>query len=97
MFDRLQKKWKVNGWQLFLVLCTFALGGSLAGFAAKQAMSIFPLEKGALWITIYIVVVTIIWPFSVLLISIPFGQFRFFISYLRKMGERMKLIQKKPE
>ncbi len=97
MFDRLQQKWKVNGWQLLCVLCTFAIGGSLAGLAAKQVLSLFPLEKGALWVVIYIVVVTLIWPFSVLLISIPFGQFRFFTAYLKKMGERMKLVQKKHE
>jgi hypothetical protein len=29
----------------------------------------------------------------VLLISVPFGQFRFFAAYLKKMGQRMGLVR----
>ena len=36
MFEQLQKKWKVNGFQLTLILCTFAIGGSATGFAGKK-------------------------------------------------------------
>jgi formyltetrahydrofolate-dependent phosphoribosylglycinamide formyltransferase len=39
--------------------------------------------------------VTLIWPFAVLLVSIPFGQFRFFTAYLTKMGRRMGIGGKK--
>ena len=93
MLTRLQKKWKVNGMQLLLILCTFAIGGSLTGLLGKQIMNLLPLEKGVLWVVIYIVLVTLIWPFAVLLVSVFFGQYRFFTSYLRKMGRRMKIIR----
>lgn len=89
MFDRLQRKWKVSGIQLFLILCTFAIGGSLTGFVGKRIMNLLPLEKGVFWVIVYIILVTLIWPLMVLLVSVFFGQFTFFTKYLRKMGARM--------
>lgn len=88
MFERLQKKWKVNGLQLLLILCTFAIGGSLTGYTGRKLMNLLGIGPNWLWILIYIVVVTLLWPMAVLLVSIFFGQFRFFIGYLRKMGRR---------
>ncbi len=97
MFQRLQQKWKVNGLHLALILCTFAIGGSLTGFVGRKLMNFLPLEQGWLWIVVYIIVVTILWPFSVLLVSIPFGQYRFFTGYLKKMGRRMGVGSRKSE
>ncbi|MBO9681097.1 MAG: hypothetical protein J7502_00255 [Flavisolibacter sp.] len=77
MFNNLQKKWKVRGWQLLLILIVFALGGSLTGYIGKKLMGFFEIEILLLYIIIYILIVTIIWPFAVLLVSIPFGQFAF--------------------
>ena len=55
MFQRLQQKWKVNGLQLLLILCTFAIGGSLTGFAGKKLMNVFSIEERWLWVVIYII------------------------------------------
>lgn len=89
MFERLQKKWKVNGLQLLLILCTFAIGGSLTGYAGRKLMNIFAIETGWLWVVVYILLITLLWPMAVLLVSIPFGQYRFFTGYLKKMGRRI--------
>jgi formyltetrahydrofolate-dependent phosphoribosylglycinamide formyltransferase len=89
MFDRLKKKWKVKGWQLGLIILTFALGGSMTGFVAKKVMNILPISIDWLWAIIYILLVTIIWPVAVVIVSIPFGQFNFFWRYIRKIGEKM--------
>ncbi|HLO72055.1 MAG TPA: DUF6787 family protein [Flavipsychrobacter sp.] len=89
MFDGLKNKWKVGGLQLLLILCTFALGGSLCGYAGRKILSLFPLEKGVLWFVIYILLITILWPICVLIISIPFGQFSFFKNYLQRIWKRM--------
>ena len=97
MFQRLQQKWKVNGLQLILILFTFAIGGSLTGFAGKKLMNLFSIDQRWLWLVIYIIVVTVVWPFAVLLVSIPFGQFRFFTKYLQKMGRRMGFSRKRSE
>ena len=87
MFERLQQKWKVSGLQLALILCTFALGGSLTGYVGRRLMNLIPIEQNWLWVLAYILIVTLLWPLSVLLVSIPFGQYKFFTSYLKKNGK----------
>lgn len=88
MFEKLQSKWKVNGWSLALILTTFALGGSACGFLGKKIMNLTGLDKGFGWFVLYIIILTIIWPLCVLIISIPLGQFRFFKKYIAKIFSR---------
>ncbi|HLF47352.1 MAG TPA: DUF6787 family protein [Chitinophagaceae bacterium] len=95
MFDRLKQKWKVSGLQLFLILSTFALGGSLTGFVGKKIMNLLSIEQDWIWAIIYILLITLIWPVAVLLVSIPLGQFRFFKVYIRKIGIKIGVL--KPE
>jgi hypothetical protein len=89
MFDKLKTKWKVSGLQLCLIIATFAIGGSLTGFTGKKIMNLLAIQQDWLWAIIYIVLVTILWPLAVLLVSIPFGQFAFFIKYIKKIGAKM--------
>ncbi len=89
MFDKLKNKWKVNSIGLFLIICTFALGGSLCGYAGRKILSLLPLEKGALWFVIYVLLITILWPLAVIIVSIPLGQFPFFKNYLQRVLRRM--------
>jgi len=89
MFNRLKQKWKVSATRVGLILCTFAIGGSLTGYAGRKLMNLFNIDTQWLWIVVYILLVTVLWPLAVLLVSIPFGQFRFFTAYLKKIGRRM--------
>ena len=89
MFERLQQKWKVSGLQLTLILCTFAIGGSLTGFAGKKIMNLLSIQADWLWAIVYFLIITILWPLSVLLVSIPFGQFSFFRKYIARIGKKM--------
>ncbi len=89
MFEGLKKKWKVNGLQLVLILCTFAIGGSATGFVGKKIMNALSVQQDWLWAVIYILLITIIWPLAVLIVSIPFGQFRFFTRYIKKIGAKL--------
>lgn len=89
MFEKLQQKWKVSGLQLALILCTFAIGGSLTGFAGKKIMNLLGIGQDWLWAIVYFLLITLLWPLAVLLVSIPFGQFRFFTSYIRKIGKKI--------
>lgn len=97
MFEKLKQKWKVGALQLALIICTFAVGGSLTGFVGKKIMNLLNIQLDWLWAIIYILLVTLIWPVMVLAVSIPFGQFRFFSRYVRKLGEKMGVIKKKAE
>ena len=89
MFERLQNKWKVNNLQLVLIISTFAVGGSSTGFIAKKIMNALPIDQDWIWVTVYLLLMTIIWPIAILVVSIPFGQFPFFIKYIRKIGNKM--------
>ena len=85
MLKKLQERWKVNLVNLILIILTFALGGSLCGWAGRKILLFTNLEKGVVWILLYIILVTLLWPLCVLLISIPFGQFGFFKKYISKI------------
>lgn len=90
MLNKLKERWKVNVVDLVLIICTFAIGGTLCASVCKKIMDLLQIEKGNfVWLASYIILVTFLWPLSVLLISIPFGQFKFFRSYLLKMWARM--------
>jgi len=86
MFERLQKKWGVSGIRFVLIFCVFAIGGSLTGFLAKRIMPVFDISTSFVYWLVYVIVVTIMWPFCVLLVSLLFGQFRFFWEYEKKLG-----------
>ncbi|MGE9311395.1 DUF6787 family protein [Niabella sp. CJ426] len=85
MLNRLRQKWKVGPLQLFLILCTFAVGGSLSGYVGRRLMLILPIDNKVLYTIIYIILVTLIWPLMVLGVSIIFGQYAFFKKYLREL------------
>jgi len=89
MFERLQKKWHVSGGRLLLILVTFAVGGSLTGIIGKKIMNLLAIGSTALYIPIYIIVVTLVWPFMVLTVSLFTGQFLFFRNYLSKLGRKI--------
>ena len=93
MLERLQKKWKVKGVQLTLILITFAVGGSVTGYVGRKLMPVFSINQKWLWIIVYIIVIAILWPVAVLLVSVLTGQFPFFIKYIRKIGARMRIVR----
>ncbi len=96
MLNKLKHRWGVNNLNLLLIILTFALGGSVCGFVGRKILSVTSIEKGALWIIVYIVLVTLLWPLCVLIISIPLGQFVFFKKYLVKIWTRMSGKKKNP-
>jgi formyltetrahydrofolate-dependent phosphoribosylglycinamide formyltransferase len=92
MFARLQQKWKVGPVQIVLIIICFALGGSLTGYSAKKIMDVLKVETDWLWTIIYILLVTVIWPLAVLIVSLFFGQFKFFKGYVKRIGQKIGII-----
>ena len=85
----LQEKWKVRGSQFWLIMLTFALGGSLSGRLCSFLLNLVFLEKNwAFWL-VYPLILTILWPFSVIFVSLLTGQFTFFKGYLSRVGSRL--------
>lgn len=89
MLQKLKQRWGVNTLNLLLIICTFAIGGSLCGKAGVKLLELTELDKNVWWWILYVVLVTLLWPFFVLTISIPLGQFVFFKKYLIKVWGRM--------
>jgi len=87
--NKLQKKWGVGQVQFWLIMTTFALGGSLSGYLNKQILNLAFLEKNAAYWLIYPLLLTILWPFSVVLVSFVTGQFAFFKGYLGRIWGRL--------
>ena len=86
---RLQEKWKLGTGQFWLVILTFALGGSLSGRLCSFLLKLVFLEKNwAFWL-VYPLFLTILWPFSVIFVSFFTGQFAFFKGYLGRVGSRL--------
>lgn len=99
MLKSLQTKWKVSPARLVLILATFALGGSGTGWLGKKIIGWLSMESPFWFVPVYIIIVTIIWPFAVLLVSIPLGQFLFFKIYIGKLAKKItsKKTQRKKE
>jgi len=87
--NKLQQKWGVGPVQFWLIMTTFALGGSLSGYLNKQILNLVFLEKNAAYWLIYPLLLTILWPFSVILVSFVTGQFTFFKGYLGRIWGRL--------
>lgn len=89
MFQRLKEKWQVSWTQFTIIFCTFAAGGSLCGYAGRKLMGLTNLEGEVVYIIIYILLITLLWPLCVLIVSIPMGQFAFFSDYLHRVWKRI--------
>jgi len=87
--NQLQSKWGVGPVQFWLIIVTFALGGSLSGRLCSKILNWVFLDKNwAFWL-IYPLILTILWPFSVIFVSFFTGQFSFFRGYLGRVGARL--------
>ena len=87
--NKLRAKWGLGPVQFWLVMLTFALGGSLSGRLCTKILDLVILERNwAFWL-IYPLFLTILWPFSVIFVSFFTGQFRFFKGYLGRVGGRL--------
>ena len=87
--NKLRAKWGLGPVQFWLVMLTFALGGSLSGRLCTKILDLVILERNwAFWL-IYPLFLTILWPFSVIFVSFFTGQFTFFKGYLSRMGAKL--------
>jgi hypothetical protein len=88
MLKKLQARWKVNSWRLLLIICTFALGGSLCGYMGRLILSQFEIDNKLIWTGLYIIIISLLWPLAVIVVSLPMGQYRFFNNYIKKLSAK---------
>ena len=87
--NKLQKKWGLSTTQFWLVILTFALGGSLSGKLCTNIMDLVFLERNWTFWLVYPLLLTILWPFSIIFVSFFTGQFSFFKGYLGRVGAKL--------
>lgn len=91
MFQKLKEKWKVNSLNLFLIIATFALGGSACAAIGRIILNTADIEKRSLsGGALYVLLITLLWPICVLVISFPLGQSTFFKNYLNRVFKKIK-------
>jgi formyltetrahydrofolate-dependent phosphoribosylglycinamide formyltransferase len=85
MFEKLKKRWHLNDRDLILVFLVFAITGSLTAFFTRQITTWLLLDRGSfIYYVCKLGVLLIAYPILLLLISLPFGQFRFFLDFERR-------------
>jgi len=89
MLEKLKQRWRVNEVNLVLIIFSFAIGGSICGYAGRKILSLLEIDKGFIWVLLYILLITLLWPLCVLLVAFPLGQFNFFKKYLSNVWGRM--------
>jgi formyltetrahydrofolate-dependent phosphoribosylglycinamide formyltransferase len=98
MFQRLKQRWKVNGLQLFLILCVFAITGTTTAYLTRQVTIWLNLDASSAWYWILKVGMLLLgYQILILLFSIPFGQFNFFWRYEKKILGHLGLFNSKPK
>ena len=97
-FDRLKRKWNVSGTQLVLILCVFAITGTTTAYITRMITTWMNLQSNEVTYWIMKLVILIFgYQVLILLFSIPFGQFRFFWKYEKKLLKWFSFRKKKPE
>jgi len=88
MFERLKAKWNVNGPQLFLILCVFAVTGTLTAYISRSITSWVGFNEDTFWLwktLLRIAVLLFGYQIIILIVSFFFGQFPFFWNYEKKI------------
>jgi formyltetrahydrofolate-dependent phosphoribosylglycinamide formyltransferase len=95
MFQRLKQRWKVNGVQLFFILCVFAVTGTTTAYLTRQVTYWLKLDVTSAWYWIIKLCMLVFgYQILILLFSIPFGQFSFFWNYEKKILQRLGMLKK---
>lgn len=98
MFKKLQQKWKVNGTDLALILCTFAVTGTLTAWISRQITGWLQVDKYSFgWWALKIGVLLLGYQILILIIGFCFGQFRFFWNYEKKILRRLGFFKSHPQ
>ena len=89
MFGRLKRKWKVeSNLQLVLILCTFAVTGTLTAWISRGITAWVGFDASTFWLWKFLLRAAILvfgYQVIILAVSLVFGQFPFFWAYERKI------------
>ena len=96
MLKKLQHKWRVTGIQLLLILCTFAVTGTLTAYISRSITGWVGFDDSTLLIWKFLLRLAILvfgYQVIILIVSFFFGQFTFFWNYEKKILKRMGFLK----
>lgn len=97
MFERLKKKWKVSNLDLILIICVFGVTGTSTAIISRYITEWVGLTADSpLWQRAALRGGMLIFGYQIiiLIVSVPFGQFKFFWNYEKKILQKMGLMKK---
>lgn len=95
MLKRLKKHWEVKTNGLILILCTFAVTGTLTAWLSKKVAEwLFLDEYGFAWWASKILILVFGYQVIILMVGYCFGMFPFFWKYEKKILRRFGLMKK---
>lgn len=96
MIKKLKNRWGVtSNIQLLLIFIVFSINGSFAAYIAKPLMNFIGLHKDStsawfFW-PIRIILVFLVYQFTLPIVGFVFGQFKFFWKFTKKILSRLGL------
>ena len=84
MFNGLKQRWKVGNTQLALILCTFAVTGTLTAYISRAITAWVGLDESSAWsLRILLRLAVLIFGYQVIILIVFafFREFRFFWNY----------------
>jgi len=89
--DKLKKRWKVNTFQLFIILLVFACTGFTVMFLKEPILNLITPESERTWVfsLVYYLLILPVYNVILLIYGFIFGQFSFFWEFEKRMFRRM--------
>ena len=95
MLNKLKQHWEVETRELILILCTFAITGTVTAWLSKKVAEWLFLDKyGFAWWTSKIIMLIFGYQVIILIVGFCFGMFSFFWKYEKKILARFGLFKK---
>lgn len=88
---RLKERWGItSNWRLFIILVVFAITGSLSAKLAKPLTEFVGISSDFwLYWPVRILIILPIYKVILLIVAWVFGEFDFFLKFVKKMLSRM--------
>ncbi len=97
MLEKYKKKWNVSTLDLVLIFCVFGITGTTTAIISRYITGWIGLTPDSpLWQRAGLRAAMLIfgYQFIILIVSIPFGQFKFFWNYEKKILQRLGILKK---
>ena len=88
MFNRLQQKWKVSGWQFARIFTVFAITGTLTAWLSRSITGWLGMDSDTWWLwKLLLRLAVLLFGYQAILLAVAFvlGEFAFFWQYEKKI------------